>query len=420
MNGVVAFVFTAVILARPLLAQAPRFSEHLIQDGYTYTYGVGAGDLDGDGDVDLTSADAFGHDSLYWFQNDGTGKFTKFFIQKDDPERLERHALGDVDADGDLDVVIVKNLYGDLLWFRNNGTPQDGRLWQRVVLTQGMPYAYDVVLGDLDGDGDLDAAASGWKGSHFYWFENTGWPGRRGWSRHRIESDIRGRGNVPSRTRTMRAGDFDRDGDLDLLGTAPDAGLIIWYENRPSKATAASWPRLYPAPVVWTRHVVDDRTLNPIHGHPVDMDGDGDLDILMAMGMHGKSGDATTHQIAWYENDGSPAAGTWPKHLIRDGFKDAFEVVAGDLDGDGDLDAAATSWRSPGRVAWFQNHGRQGEPWTMHLLKKDWRSANQILIADLDGNGRLDVVACAEKGTQELRWWRNQGPSGRSRASGSR
>ena len=304
MNGVTAFVFTAVFLAGPLRAQAPRFSEHLIQDGYTYTYGVAAGDLDGDGDVDLTSADAFGHDSLYWFQNDGTGNFTRFLIQKDDPERLERHSLGDVDADGDLDLVIVKNLYGDLLWFRNNGTPQDGKLWQRVVLTQGMPYAYDVVLGDLDGDGDLDAAASGWKGSHFYWFENTGWPGRGGWPRHGIESNIRGRDNVPSRTRTMRAGDFDGDRDLDLLGTAPDADLIIWYENRRSTATEASWPRLRTAPVVWTKHVVDDRTRYPIHGQPVDMDGDGDLDILMAMGMHGKPGDATTHQIAWYENNG--------------------------------------------------------------------------------------------------------------------
>ena len=95
MIGVAIAVVTAIILASPLRAQAPRFSEHLIQDGYTYTYGVGAGDLDGDGDVDLTSADAFGHDSLYWFQNDGTGKFTKLFIQKDDPERLERHALGE-------------------------------------------------------------------------------------------------------------------------------------------------------------------------------------------------------------------------------------------------------------------------------------------------------------------------------------
>ena len=207
----------------------------------------------------------------------------------------------------------------------------------------------------------------------------------------------------------MRTGDFDGDGDLDLLGTVPDADLIIWYENRRSTATQASWPRLNPAPVVWTRHVVDGRTRYPIHGQPVDMDADGDLDILMAMGMHGKPGDRTTHQIAWYENNGTPAAGAWTKHLIQERFQDAFEVVAGDLDGDGDLDAAATSWRSPGRVAWFRNHGRKDELWTMHLLKENWRSANQILIADLDGDGRLDIVACAEKGAQELRWWRNEG-----------
>lgn len=426
MNGVAAIAITSVLLAGPLQAQAPRFSEHLIHDGYTYIYGVAAGDLDGDGDVDLTSADAFGHDSLYWFQNDGTGRFTKFFIQRDDPERLERHALGDVDADGDLDVVIVKNLYGDLIWFRNNGTPQDGRLWQRVVVTQGMPYAYDVALGDLDGDGDLDAAASGWRGAHFFWFENTGWPGRRGWPRHRIDRNVSGPDKVPSRTRTMRTGDFDGDGDLDLLGTAQDAGLIVWYENRPTTAAAASGPRSKPPPVVWTRHVVDDRTRYPTHGHPADMDGDGDLDILMAMGMNGDPGDRNTHQIAWYENNGTPHAGAWRKHLIRDGFQDAFEVVAGDLDGDGDLDAAATSWRFPGRVAWFRNPGRRGERWSMHLLRENWRSANQILIADLDGDGRLDIAACAEKGTQELRWWRNLGPlprddqPGRSKAGNGR
>jgi hypothetical protein len=409
MYSIIALTVTAAVVIGTVQAQAPRFSEHLIQDGYTYIYGIGAGDLDGDGDVDLTSADAFGHDSLYWLQNDGTGSFKRFLIQKEEPERLERHALGDVDGDGDLDVVIVKNLYGDLLWFRNNGTPQDGRLWQRVVITQGMPYAYDVVLSDLDGDGDLDAAASGWRGSHFYWFENTGWPGRRGWPRHRIERNIRGPDNEPSRTRTMRAGDFDGDGDPDLLGTAPDADVIIWYENRPSGATGSSGPRSNPSPVAWTRHVVNDQTRHPVHGHPVDMDGDGDLDIVMAMGMTAKPGDANSHQIAWYENDGNPAARAWTRHLIRDRFQDAFEVVAGDLDGDGDVDVAATSWRTPGRVAWFQNHGLKSEPWTMHLLKDNWRSANQILIADLDGDGRLDIVACAEKGSQELRWWRNEG-----------
>jgi len=104
-----------------------RFSEHLIADNYAYAYGIAAADFDGDGDLDLSSADCTPHNMLYLFENNGAGVFKKHIIQQDDPERLERHMAGDIDNDGDLDIVIVKNLYGHLLWFENGGSPTDGR-----------------------------------------------------------------------------------------------------------------------------------------------------------------------------------------------------------------------------------------------------------------------------------------------------
>jgi len=111
----------------------------------------------------------------------------------------------------------------------------------------------------------------------------------------------------------------------------------------------------------------------------------------------------------WYENDGKPGTGPWKRHVIGPRFDDAFEALAGDLDGDGDMDVAATSWRNPGRVVWFENHGDPTGEWTRHSLKENWRSANQVIIADLNGDGRPDIAACAERGTVEFRWWRNEG-----------
>ena len=384
-----------------------QFSEHLIMGGYAYPFGICAGDLDNDGDLDLTSADALPHNKLYWFANDGKGNFVRHLIQKNDPERLERHQIGDLDGDGDLDVVIVKNLHGSLLWFQNNGSPTDGKLWQRHWITQGkLPGAYDVDLADLDGDGDLDVAASSWRlGTQFAWFENDGTPGVGEWTKYPIEVNV-------GETRCIRAADFDGDGDPDLLGTSRTANQVIWYENPGN-----------PAGKRWIKHVIA-ATLAPIHGQPVDMDGDGDQDVVMALGAWGAShtgnqvrgtsagrpefSNSYNHHVVWYENNGIDADG-WPRHVIATDLNYAFEAVAGDLDGDGDTDVVASGWANPGQLLWYENSGNPRGSWKRHLLKDNWIHANQMILADLDGDHDIDIAAAAERGALEFRWWRNEG-----------
>ncbi len=377
------------------------FTERQLLDQYTYAYGIAAADLDGDGDLDLTSADAEPNSNLYWLENDGKGSFRRHFIQKyakedDQPIRLERHAVGDVNRDSRPDVVIVDNLRHDVWWFENPGPSQIQQPWPRHrITTKGkLPGAYDVVLVDAEGDGDLDVVASSWRlGNRFVWFENVGSPGKgTQWVTHVIEAHV-------AETRTVAIADFNGDGKPDLLGSARVANLVVWYENPGQPATQS-----------WKKHVLDTATQLPVHGHPADLDGDGDMDVLMAFGIVGKPGQKETHQIAWYENVGKPGKGQeWKKHGIAAGFDQGFEAAAADLDGDGDQDVIATAWGKQGRLVWFENRGDPKGKWPMYLLKDNWSNANQVIVADLDRDGRLDLIACAERGANELRWWRNEG-----------
>ena len=368
-----------------------QFSEHLIANGYSYPFGLAVADFDGDGDLDLSSPDYQPSNCLYLFENDGQGSFQHRYIQKNDARRIERHAVGDINRDGWLDIVIVKNLYGHLLWFENPG-PQRAmkQLWPRHVLTTRLPGAYTVALADFDDDGDLDVAASSWVlGNQYAWFENDGTPADTEWKKHFIETGV-------AETRCLRVADFDGDGDPDLFATAPKAGVVMWYENVGGSQEER-----------WKKHPID-RVSRAMHGDPVDMDGDGDVDVVMAAGMPSYMDNGLSHHLYWYENSGQPAQEGWTRHVISSTWRDAFEALGADLDSDGDIDVVATSWRDPGRLAWFENIG-DSQVWKEHLLKQNWRSANKPIVADLNGDGRLDIAAVAEHTSYELRWWRNEG-----------
>ena len=377
-----------------------RFEERLVFGDGIYMYGIGASDLDADGDLDLTSADTRTQE-LLWYENDGRGNLTTRMIAGKDLGHIERHATGDINGDGHLDLVIVKNWIGHLVWFENSGTPRDGKHWRQHVITTSFMRAYDVALVDLDDDGDLDVAASAFRGDCFAWFENPGPAGlSRQWKQYVFDKNI-------ANTRTVLTTDINRDGKVDLLGTATFDNLTIWYENTGQ-----------PGEKLFRRHVIDDQVLQPTHGQPVDMDDDGDPDVLMASGMRVDAKEKNSHQVAWYENVGSPGVGSqWKKHIIGKLIY-GYEAVSGDLDGDGDLDVIATGCQGlsgAGKVCWFENTGDPKGSWKKHHIK-DYPLVAQVIVMDLDKDGRLDIAASSEKGT--FYWWKNLGRASSGAASG--
>jgi hypothetical protein len=92
----------------------------------------------------------------------------------------------------------------------------------------------------------------------------------------------------------------------------------------------------------------------------------------------------------------------------------AFEAIAVDLDADGDLDVAATAWSLGDQVVWCENPGDPQQSWTKHVVREKYFAANQIIAADLDGDALPDLVVTSDDGSRrvtganELRWWRNR------------
>jgi hypothetical protein len=398
--GTSAFGILLIGLEAGAAKPGVSFSEHLIRDKYGYAYGIAIGDLNGDGSLDIVSSDTTDdktpqkdNGTLLWFANDGKGNFTQHMIAKNESGWFERLALGDIDGDGRPDVVVVLNRAGSVVWFRNPGKSGTEPWPRRTIVNGSLPGAYDVALADFDGDGRLDVAASSWsRGNRFLWYRNPGHDGfANEWPGQIIEDKL-------SETRTICAADFNGDGRPDLLGTASNASLVVWYENVGQPGSTPTWKK----------QIIDQNSPAPIHGHPVDMDGDGDADVVMAFGMRDGTAPRDKHHVAWYENVGTPGKGTmWKKHVVG-ALPYAFEAIAADIDGDGKQDVIATAWGGAGTLVWFRNPGNHKEPWSIHVLKERWTNANQVIAADLDNDKRVDLVATAERGSNELRWWRNR------------
>lgn len=403
------------------------FTEHLIWNDFSYGFGVQAIDIDGDGFLDLTVADTASfvqmeplageppvapvpeqgnnlpavskgpgirNSNIYWFRNDGKGNFTRRFIAKDDvSRRLERHVFADLNKDKKLDMVIVDNLLGDVIWYENPGPAAVARddLWKKHFVSKGnMLGAVDVTVADFDGDGWPDVGAAGWRmGNCFKWFRNPGAVAVEEWAGWTID------GGFPLASCVV-AGDMNGDGRPDLFTTSGTSRAVIWYENPGD-----------PAKLPWRRNVIDltPGPREPMFGKLVDLNGDGRLDAVLAWGGYGNR---PAGAVIWYEHSGvAEGRVQWKKHLIG-GMVASLDVAVADIDGDGALDVAAIGFM-PGEMSWFQNPGNPAARWTKHVIKENWPNVNQVIIADLDNDGRPDLAGVADYGAMELRWWRNDG-----------
>ena len=363
-----------VVLGGALRAQGLRFGEvhRMVPPDADTTQAVALGDVDGDGDLDAFVANgqnlsSSGGEQNRLYLNDGVGVFADATTQL--PAILDLTndvALGDVDGDGDLDAFLASALtlgLSDNILLLNDGT---GRFTDAPSqLPTPFPTAFGVALGDVDGDGDLDSflAASL---NHLYLNNGIG-----------IFADATSQLPAGSAgARDVALGDLDGDGDLDALTAS--AGQNRLYLNNGAGVFANATALLPPD---------NDDTWSVALG---DVDGDGDLD-------------------AWLGNRGLVFIGAQNRLYLNNGagaFTDATSQIPAvldntrsvrlvDVDGDGDLDALiGNGGNGPLDAEQDRLHLNDGAGTftdaTAQLPQAN-RGTFDLAVGDLDGDGDPDV-----------------------------
>jgi len=315
---------------------------------------VVAGDVDNDGDMDVVSSGSTA-DRLDYFANSGTGLFgSSFLLATSETSNPLMSLTVDINGDGACDVVTVSNGDSKLAWYANTG---DGTMGpQQVVATAaGMRYAH---AADVDGDGDIDLFSINPPGSGFGLSLNGG----SGQFAPRIDL-----GTVPL-LYGITSGDVDGDNDVDILfGLVDENGLKVGTNN-------GDGTFVIPAFDFNTTSVRDVFML-------ADIEGDDDLDIVIA--------NPWDDQYEWYANDGLGIFG--PAQTLGSVLAATInEIFWEDMNGDGNKDLVAAT-EDDDRIVWFPNLG--GGAFGPEEFIATVNGPRGVDVADLDGDGDLDIAA---------------------------
>jgi len=334
----------------------------------------------------------------------------KILARLDNPAHVEPC---DLDGDGRIDLLVADlggfrpadHDRGRVVWLRRRET---GESFEEIVVASGLGRVADVRPADVDGDGDLDlivAEFGHYQTGGILLLRNVAPAGER--PRFEPETIDRRPGTIH-----VPVHDFNGDG-------LPDFAALVSQEWEHVEAFINRGDGRFHLKNLWAG---PDLCYGSSGIELVDLDQDGDLDVLYT------NGDAwdnwyvnPSHGIQWLENLGGLE---FAYHRLTD-FPGAYRALAGDVDLDGDLDILAVAWLPPPiRPASILDTTpvsiiclEQTEPgrFIRHTLETGTPYYATLEVADFDGDGDLDfavgpgpVIANSLKSPYWLAVWWNQ------------
>lgn len=337
----------------------------VVTTGSTVANSVARGDLDGDGDLDLVAEVDPGH--VKTMLNNGSAVFTLSAAIAGDTVTLTGDGLAatleDMNNDGRVDVVtsLYNNPNSGLGIYPNTGNGTLGPM-------QALPCGGDQrpTLGDLDGDGTVDIASSSYYGNTMAVCLNNSSPFAFAVKNTLMTGGLGG---------AVALLDYDRDGRLDMVVGNPNGAT----QNAQSNRGTGAWFPINPVGSNAQAFVVAS----------ADFNGDGAADVAMCDGADGNArvllGDGT---------------GGFGAALIYPGMAACVFTYATDLNGDGapDLVLATTSGTS---VAVLANNGN-GTFGAPTLVDTGGPGPAYVTAGDFNGDGALDLVAAVIGGVSVM------------------
>lgn len=341
--------------------------------GTDHAEGITTVDMNGDGFADILSG-------AYWYENPGAqGGDWKQHQWRTVPTHEEFVSdcgewTVDVNHDGAPDVVTAGWITNGAYWYENPKKP--GVLWKKHLITD----SFDTEGGafaDINGDGKPDLALAHYNHSGLLWIDFSGAEPKA----HRLEpKEADGHG--------VGIADIDGDGKADLL--TPTG----WFRNIDANADKWEW---HPD---WK---LGDAGF-PILGH--DVNHDGRTDLIVGQG-HG-------YGLYWYEQGGPKQKPTWTRHVIDESFSQSHALKLVDIDGDGQMELiTGKRYRGhnggdPGSydpvVLFSYKYDPATTKWTRTSLSTNGTAGagTQIVVEDFDHDGDLDIATAGKLGVTFL------------------
>jgi len=310
-------------------------------------------------------------------------------------------AIGDIDSDGMEDLVTAHEDSNHIRIAFSDGSSDK---WVLRTIAEGKwaGAVEDVALIDLNGDGYLDVVAA-CEDAHLLYLQNPGKTARSSIWKALIPEFSRGRGSWLR----VFATDIDGDGHAELTAANKGTADVVRLDAGDADNGATSLIRVVGNPLEsssWRETVLYQEGV-PNTALPVDIDGDGDMDVIAAKRVR--------QQIVMMENQGEVEQGELRMHAtpvqITPGFdapvgwrglSNAFHADTADINNDGRLDlivnvlelADDPSFRHAG-LGWLMQGESLDDPWVFHRIGNtlpDWVIG--IHVTDIDGDGEQDVV----------------------------